>query len=235
MNLTTFILILAVYYLLVKPLVRSLHGSSGMGGFRMGAQPRDTKVYRAIYIVAYKVAHADNEESAEEVNAVVMLIRTVMGNPRIPADVIIKDYRRYGGQPWQEADAAVLSAQYRKLLLDVAISVALSDRKISKAERGTIHHIAQTLGFDVAQVNQILDDISASMDRSAPRQQRSAVDFAYERLGLNRGASAREIKKRYQQLAMKHHPDRAAPADRDAATETFKEIGDAYRILKGQY
>jgi molecular chaperone DnaJ len=51
----------------------------------------------------------------------------------------------------------------------------------------------------------------------------------YEILGINRDASADEIKKAYRKLAMKHHPDRNP--DNPKAEEHFKEAKEAYEIL----
>lgn len=55
-----------------------------------------------------------------------------------------------------------------------------------------------------------------------------ARDF-YEVLGLQKGASAEEIKKAYRKLAMQYHPDRNA-GDKEAEAK-FKEIGEAYNTL----
>ena len=51
----------------------------------------------------------------------------------------------------------------------------------------------------------------------------------YEVLGLDRGASADDVKKAYRRLAMKHHPDRNAGDD--AAEAKFKEASEAYEVL----
>jgi len=51
----------------------------------------------------------------------------------------------------------------------------------------------------------------------------------YKTLGLERGASAAEIKSAYRKLARKHHPD-VNPNNKDAETR-FKQINEAYQVL----
>ena len=52
----------------------------------------------------------------------------------------------------------------------------------------------------------------------------------YEALGVERGASAEQIKKAFRNLAMKYHPDRNS-GDR-TAEHRFKELNEAYDVLK---
>ena len=51
----------------------------------------------------------------------------------------------------------------------------------------------------------------------------------YQTLGVAREASQDEIKQAYRKLARKHHPDLNKEADAEAR---FKEIGEAYEVLK---
>jgi len=53
----------------------------------------------------------------------------------------------------------------------------------------------------------------------------------YEILGVAKTADAPTIKKTYQSLALKHHPDRVPEPEKKAAEEKFKEITEAYGVL----
>src|SRR3954463_8961659 len=48
----------------------------------------------------------------------------------------------------------------------------------------------------------------------------------YEVLGVGKGASADEIKKAFRKAAIEHHPDRGGEEAK------FKEINEAYEVLK---
>lgn len=53
----------------------------------------------------------------------------------------------------------------------------------------------------------------------------------YDILGVNKSASAQEIKAAYRKKALEWHPDRHQGSDKEEAEKKFKEINEAYQIL----
>ena len=56
----------------------------------------------------------------------------------------------------------------------------------------------------------------------------------YEVLGVDKNASAADIKKAYRKIAIKYHPDRQgdkSDAEKKEAEEKFKEAAEAYAVL----
>ncbi|KNG44769.1 hypothetical protein TW65_08295 [Stemphylium lycopersici] len=53
----------------------------------------------------------------------------------------------------------------------------------------------------------------------------------YEVLGLEAEATAEDVKKAYRKMALKCHPDKAAPDEKEAANRAFQEIAFAYAVL----
>lgn len=55
----------------------------------------------------------------------------------------------------------------------------------------------------------------------------------YEIMELPKSATTEEIKKAYKKLAIKWHPDKN-PDNKEAATEKFRDISEAYEILSDE-
>ncbi|OAL40609.1 hypothetical protein AYO20_00345 [Fonsecaea nubica] len=56
----------------------------------------------------------------------------------------------------------------------------------------------------------------------------------YAVLHLSETATSDEIKSAYRKLALKHHPDKAPPEEREAAHQAFQQIAFAYAILSDE-
>ena len=56
---------------------------------------------------------------------------------------------------------------------------------------------------------------------------------AYEILGLSITATLAQVKKRYRELALKHHPDKNEPAIKTEAEKKFVRINQAYETIMG--
>jgi hypothetical protein len=54
----------------------------------------------------------------------------------------------------------------------------------------------------------------------------------YEILDVARDDTEQDIRRSYYRLALKFHPDKVAPSERDEAAEKFIEINDAYEVLR---
>ncbi|MGE0821558.1 MAG: J domain-containing protein [Candidatus Binatia bacterium] len=60
-------------------------------------------------------------------------------------------------------------------------------------------------------------------------------DQHYRTLRLSPGASLDEIKRRYRELALRYHPDKVTPTERERATHLFQQINQAKEQLEAYW
>lgn len=123
-----------------------------------------------------------------------------------------------------------------RIFLELQIQAALADGIVDDAEYRALLHIAERLGFDQAQIRQLLDMLQSGGARAAGESGPSLAD-AYRTLGVSRDASDEEVKKAYRRLMNQHHPDKLVakglPEEMmEVAKEKTQTIKAAYERIK---
>ena len=66
------------------------------------------------------------------------------------------------------------------------------------------------------------------------RQKRQGEDDYYNILGLPPKASQKDIKSKYRKLALKYHPDKVRPEEKEQAEQFFHKVNEAYSVLSDE-
>lgn len=117
-----------------------------------------------------------------------------------------------------------------RLLLRAVVTVAALDEIIYHEEMDCLRRLAAVFGVS----NDELDAFVAEDGKKKSRRSQSRAgerEKAYEILGVEIGADTETIRVAYRRLIRRHHPDLAAPHERDAATIRTSELNAAYAIL----
>lgn len=133
--------------------------------------------------------------------------------------------------------------------LGQVIVAALLDGQLEVAEYEVIRKVATALGVSKLQLDMMLQMTQArfrfeqhqqshgSQAGSSRPSSATQLADAYAVLGVERGASAAEIKRAYRKLMAKHHPDKLAaqglPEEmRASAQQKAQQIQAAYELIK---
>jgi DnaJ family protein C protein 3 len=54
----------------------------------------------------------------------------------------------------------------------------------------------------------------------------------YKILQVDKSADARDVKRAYKRLAVQHHPDKAPAGEKDAYEAKFRDVAEAYEVLR---
>ena len=127
-------------------------------------------------------------------------------------------------------------------LAHMLFKIASADGDISQPEINIIYEICHLTGISEADYVSIKTAYKAytrgnSGGRSGGSysQKKMNLTDAYKILEVDSKATDDEVKKAYRRMAMKYHPDKVnnlGDEVKRSATEKFKAVGEAYRIIK---
>lgn len=113
-------------------------------------------------------------------------------------------------------------------LMQMQVSVATADGRLSTATRQTLSSVLAQFGLPAALLDAVLGRAQAGQARG-PQPTRPRLDQDYAVLGVPPGSEQDVIKHAYRRLMARHHPDRAG--DDPQATSRAQAINDAYRRI----
>ena len=119
--------------------------------------------------------------------------------------------------------ALYMNYEQRLQLLSFLAGIARADGNVSREETDALREVAQLIGLTDSEVNSLLN------------LGKPSAEAAYQVLEVSPSATDDEVKRAYRRLALKHHPDTVAslgPDVQKAAEEKFKQISEAYELIK---
>lgn len=205
--------------------------------------------FETTFLLSGHLAKADGRISQQEVDHTEMVI-SQMGLSALQRERAIGLFKQGAAADFQIEP--VISSfievigqqkQIQQTLLFFLISLALADHQVQQAERDALQRIATLLGFNAAQLEQMLrmaqaqEHFHSSTGGSYGAQPGTSLDDAYEALGVSRDVDDKGLKRAYRKLMSENHPDKliaqGVPEDMiKLATERSQEIQAAYEMIK---
>jgi DnaJ like chaperone protein len=140
--------------------------------------------------------------------------------------------------------------QAQHTLMAFLVGIAMADGTFSETERGAIYRLSDLLRLPRREVDQLISMVNAQAQFQQGQYRQSAgggrssagpriaeLDTAYAALGIEKGATDTEVKRRYRKLMSENHPDKLiAEGVPDellrVATERAQEITAAYEVIQ---
>lgn len=235
-------------------LIGQLSGFGNVGGISGIKTEKQSLFFKTAFTLMGKLAKADGRVSEQEITHVEQFMKQLNMSDSHRQQAI--EYFKTGSkenfaiepliQEFNTVTAA--SPNLKQMLMVYLVRVALADGQLHPDETSLMHEIAKQLGFPPHAFEQLLamlqgqDQFAGGAYHRAGGQpgaytSASAIDAAYQALGVSKEDSDAEIKKAYRRLVREYHPDKlmgqGLPEDMiKEATERSQEIHTAYDLIK---
>ena len=201
--------------------------STGSRGYT--ATEQRNSFFISLLILSSAVIKADGQVSQSELNCVREFIRRNFGDSAVDEAMRMLDgLNRQQVNIYSVGDQIASNMNYsqRLQLFHYLVQIATADGNFSKSEKSVIEAIGAVIRLQNSDINSVIAMFYKENDESA-----------YAVLGISPSATDDEVKSAYRRMAMKNHPDKVAtlgPEVQKAAEEKFRQIQDAYEIIKRQ-
>jgi DnaJ-domain-containing protein 1 len=190
-----------------------------------GEKGGEDRLLKALAAVLKSTAKVGGMQSKEWARAVTALVDMSDGRvSRAQAERLLQDARQ------TDVDPSIFDEQDRVVLLYMALEVAVADGALDPSEVEALEQLAARLLVPLEVLRLLIARVTGEADPSGTSDRQRACDV----LGVAADASLADIRPAYKKLVRQHHPDLAAPDDREEATRKTALINAAYNFLLGK-
>ena len=204
------------------------------GGYRTStgrytADEQRNSFFVSLLVLSSAVIKADGKVSQSELDCVKEFIRRNFGESAVNQAIGMLDgFNRQQVNIYSVGPQIADNMNYsqRLQLFHYLVQIATADGNFSKSEKSVLEAIGAVIRLNNSDINSVIAMFYRENDESA-----------YAVLGISPSATDDEVKTAYRRMAMKNHPDKVAtlgPEVQKAAEEKFRQIQDAYEIIKRQ-
>jgi len=202
--------------LLGSALGHQFDGGMARGGGGIGARLERTQAafFTATFSVMGHIAKADGRVSQHEIQAARSLMEQMrLDEAQKQAAIELFQKGKEAGFPLDDVLTQFKSECHRqttllRMFFEIQVQAAMADGRMDPAESQVLRHVGRALGFDSAQIEQLIQFVSGASGGQRASAKVQPVSEAYKVLGVSPKASDDEIKKAYRRLTNQHHPDK---------------------------
>ena len=190
-----------------------------------GEKSGEDRFLKALAAILKSTAKVGGKQSKEWARAVTALVDMSDGRvSRAQAERLLQDARQ------TDVDPSLFEEQDRLVLLYKALEVAIADGALDPPEVEALEQLAARLLVPLEVLHLLIARVTGEADPSRTSDRQRACDV----LGVPTDAHLADFRSAYRYLIRLHHPDLAAPEDREEATRKTALINAAYDLLLGK-